>query len=115
MPHLNKDRLLYKSYEEETKTYKDKNNSFISYIISILNNIGMSNIWITQLRNPNTNEPKTSFMKKISTRIKDISIQSTFDLIQNSASGKLNFLRSLKDTYQPENYIKKKMSKIGGH
>ena len=27
-------------------------------IINTLNNIGMSDIWITQLRNPKTDEPK---------------------------------------------------------
>ena len=106
MSYLDKDRLLYKSYEEEIKCYKNKNNSFISYIINILNNIGMSNIWITQLRNPKTDEPKTSFVAKILTRLKDISTQSIFDQIHDPNSGKLKFLSSLKDTHQPENYLK---------
>ena len=44
LPYLDKDRLLYKSCEEEIKTYNNKDTNFISYIINTLNNIGMSNI-----------------------------------------------------------------------
>ena len=58
LPYLNKDLLLYKSYEEEIKTYNNGNTNFISYVMYTLNNIGMSNTWITQLRNPKTDEPK---------------------------------------------------------
>ena len=60
----------------------------------------MSNIWITQLRHPKTEEPKYKFMVKILTRLNDISTQAIFDGIQNTNSGKLKFLGSLKYTYQ---------------
>ena len=42
-------------------------------------------------------------MAKILTRLKDISAQTIFDGIQNTNSGKLKFLGSLKETYLPEN------------
>ena len=104
--NINKDRLLFKAYEDELKTHNETTN-FISYIIKILNNIGMSNVWLNQLQNwnPDVRENK-SFMKNILTRLKDISTQSTFDQIENTSSGKLKFLNSLKDTYQLENYLK---------
>ena len=104
--NINKDRLLFKAYEDDLKTYNE-NANFISYIIKILNNIGMSNIWLMQLqnRNPDVRENE-SFMKNIITRLKDIFIQLTFDHIQNTNSGKLKFLNSLKDTYRQENYLK---------
>ena len=41
-------------------------------------------------------------MAKILTRVKDISTQTILDQIENTNSGKLNFLGSLKDAYQPE-------------
>ena len=49
-PYLNKNRILYKSYEEEIKLYEKRNTNFISYVTNTLNNMGMSNIWITQIR-----------------------------------------------------------------
>ena len=105
-PYLNKDRLLYKSYEEEIKSYENKNTNFISYIVKTLNNIGMSNIWITQIRNPKSEEPKKSLTTKILTRLRDISTQSIFQETHNPDGGKLQFLNSLKDTYHPESYLK---------
>ena len=45
-------------------------------INKLINNIGMSDIWITQLRNPKTDQSKKSFMTKILTRLKDISTQT---------------------------------------
>ena len=61
----------------------------------------MSNIWITQLRNPKTDEPKNAFIwQKILTRLKNISTKTILDQIQNTTSGKLNFIGSLKDAYQ---------------
>ena len=70
---------MYKSYEDEIKTYNVKDTHFISYIINTLSNIGMLNIWIPQLRNPKTEEPKNKFMVKQLTRLKDISTQTIFD------------------------------------
>ena len=104
--NINKDRLLFKAYEDDLKTYNE-NTNFISYIIKILNNIGMSNIWLMQLqnRNPDVRENE-SLMKNILTRLRDIFVQLTFDQIQNTSSGKLKFLNSLKDTYRQENYLK---------
>ena len=104
--NINKDRLLFKAYEDDLKTYNE-NTHFISYIIKILNNIGMSNIWLMQLqnRNPDVRENE-SLMKNILTRLRDIFVQLTFDQIQNTSSGKLKFLNSLKDTYRQENYLK---------
>ena len=71
-PHINKDRLLFKMYKENQQTY-NVNTNFVSYIIQILNSIGMSDIWITQLLNQEHNEPKNkSFIQEILSRLKDI-------------------------------------------
>ena len=67
----------------------------------------MSDIWITQIENQEDNQPKQkSFMQRILNRLKDISAQSILDQLQNANSGKLKFLNSVKDTYEPENYLK---------
>ena len=43
---LNKDRLLYEAYENDKKLNSTgEQNTFITYIINILNNIGLSYIW----------------------------------------------------------------------
>ena len=67
----------------------------------------MSDIRITQLENQEDNQPKQkSFMQRILKRLKDISAQSILDQLQNTNSGKLKFLNSLKNTYEPENSLK---------
>ena len=65
----------------------------------------MSNIWRAQLRYDDDNSLKIPIItKKVLTRLTDI--LSAFVHIHNTNSGKLNFLRDMKDTYTIEKYLK---------
>ena len=82
------------------------NTNFVTYIVQILNNSGMSDIWIKQLANQEHNKPKKPLIQRIQCRLKDISAQSILTQLQNPNSGKLKFLNSLKDIYGQETYLK---------
>ena len=77
----------------------------ISYITNILNNMGMSNIWIKQFENQNkiTNKINTNY---ILTRLTDIFSQTSVDTIQNTNNSKLHFLNYFKKVFNTENYLK---------
>ena len=108
LPSLNKDRLLYKSYLQDKTMYTNGENCFLTYVIDILNKLGMSNIWIHQLQHEDeiTSTIKETTLQAIFTRLTDIFSQSCFDHIQNTTSGKLNFLKSMKDNFHMEAYLK---------
>ena len=104
---LNVQRLLYESYNEEKQKYIQGHKGFIPYIINVLNKLGMSNIWRDQLKYDDNNSLKLPIItRKVLTRLTDIFSQSVFDHIQNTNSGKLNFLKDMKDTYTIEKYLK---------
>ena len=104
-PTLNKDRLLYEAYENDIKLNSTgEQNTFKTYIINILNNLGLSYIWRNkQDENDELQEIKNNM---ILTRLTDIFSQSIFDHINNTKSGKLKFLSTVKETYGMENYLK---------
>jgi len=105
LAQLNQERILYKHYKKEIENHNLGKNNFISYITNILNNMGMSNIWIKQFENQNkiTNKINTNY---ILTRLTDIFSQTSIDTIQNTNNSKLHFLNYFKKTFNTENYLK---------
>ena len=78
-PQLKNERILYKYYINEIENHNNGKINFISYIINILNNIGMSNIWIKQFENLNQNEQENKInMKKILISLTDIFSQTDY-------------------------------------
>ena len=104
-PSLNKERLLYEAYADAIRIHSTGEQSFVTYVIDILNNLGLSVIWKEQLSQEG-GCPHQHTHKEILTRLTDIFSQNAFDHIQNTNSGKLKFLRSMKHTYNCETYLK---------
>ena len=48
-PSLSKEHLLYETYAEAIKTHSTGEQSFVTYVIDLLNNLGLSIIWRDQL------------------------------------------------------------------
>ena len=98
-----KDRHLYKIYEESLTS-----NNFIKWfsnIKRIVDEIGFSYIWINQVNERNC---KQSIAKTFLQRLKDIYSQNALRYInkdENTDSGKMQFLRKIKDTYNFEPYL----------
>ena len=106
-PQLNNERILYKYYINEVENHNNGKINFVSYITNILNNIGMSNIWIKQFKNLNQNEQENKVnMKNILVRLTDIFSQTSIDTIQNTNNSKLHFLNYFKKVFKIENYLK---------
>ena len=104
-PTLNKDRLLYEAYENDKKLNSTgEQNTFITYITNILNNLGLSYIWRNQ--QDESDEVHETNNINILTRLTDIFSQSILDHINNTNSGKLKFLSTVKEIYGMENYLK---------
>ena len=104
-PSLSKERLLYETYAEVIKTHSTGEQIFVTYVIDLLNNLGLSIIWRDQLSREGSC-PHQHTHKEILTRLTDIFSQNAFDHIQNTNSGKLKFLRSMKNTYNCEMCLK---------
>ena len=104
-PSLSKERLLYETYAEAIKTHLRGVQSFVTFVIDLLNNLGLSIIWRDQLSQEGSC-PHQHTHKEILTRLTDIFSQNAFDHIQNTNSGKLKFLRSMKNTYNCEMCLK---------
>ena len=99
------DRLLHEAYNWEKEKMQAGEKGFISYIVNILNKIGMANIWIEQFeyeKNRLLNKPVIN--KNILKRVHDIAAQNILANIQHN--NKLHFLNSLKEDYNMENYLK---------
>ena len=74
-------------------------------MIDILNNLGLASIWRNQLSQEGEGS-HTPTNKEILTRLTDIFSQNAFDHLQNTNSGKLKFLKSIKHTNNCETYLK---------
>ena len=101
-PTVNKNRLLYEAYENDKKLNSTgEQNTFITYIINILNNLGLSYIWRNQ--QSGIEELHKTKKNKIPAILTDIFSQSILDHIHNTDSGKLKFVSTVKEIYGKEN------------
>ena len=103
---IKKDSLLH-IYYEKAKHNSSAHDKFIQYAIDTLNKIGMTNIWVDQLtKNLIFNE--ASIIRKIKTRMTDMSSQTILGSLKNNHRnnhGKLEFLASIKTTHNAESYL----------
>ena len=100
-----KDRYTYKIYKESLKSDNCTKSKWFFYIKRIVDEIGFSYIWISQLNERNC---KQSIAKTFLQRLKDIYSQNALRYInkdENSDSGKMQFLRKIKDNYAFEPYL----------
>ena len=107
LSNLNNDRLIYELFQTQIQIFSDED-CFLSYVVNLLNNLGMSNIWrIHTLNNNKTPLQNNNITNKaILTRLTDIFSQEVLGHIQNKYNGKLTFLSSIKNVYQIEKYLK---------
>ena len=107
LSNLNNDRLIYELFQTQIQIFSDED-CFLSYVVNLLNNLGMSNIWRIHTLNNNKTPLKNNNVtnKAILTRITDIFSQEVLGHIQNKYNGKLTFLSSIKNVYQIEKYLK---------
>ena len=91
--------------KKEKKTSNRRNGFFLNYITNALNKIGVSNVWIDQIEHDRDNLlEKTVIAKSILIRFNDVFSQTELAHIQNT--NKLTFLKSLKEVYKSEKYLK---------
>ena len=101
---INSERLLYEAYNLE-KQLQTGETVFFNYITNVLNKIGMSNVWIDQIEHDRNNLlEKPVIAKSMLIRFNDVFSQTALAHIQNT--NKLTFLKSLKEVYKSEKYLK---------
>ena len=102
---ISKDRYIYKIYKESLKSDNCTKSKWFFYIKRIVDEIGFSYIWINQVNERNC---KQSIAKTFLQRLKDIYSQNALRYInkdENTDSGKMQFLRKIKDNYAFEPYL----------
>ena len=93
-----------RSYYETEKQRVISNDKFITFIITTLNNIGMSNIWREQLIQGRDHSNDTKLVTSIKTRLRDISSQTIISTL-TANPGKLTLLAQIKNTHKFESYL----------
>ena len=103
LPTIKLGRLMRNYYETEKQHVKN-NDKFITFIITTLNNIGMSNIWREQLIQGRDLSTDTKLVTSIKTRLRDISSQTIISTL-TANPGKLTLLAQIKNTHKFESYL----------
>ena len=102
---INSERLLYEAYNLEKQKLQTGETVILNYITNVLNKIGMSNVCIDQIEHDRNNLlEKPVIAKSILIRFNDVFSQTALAHIQNT--NKLTFLKSLKEVYKSEKYLK---------
>ena len=86
LPHINHERLLYETYLEQKQMYLKGEYSFNTYIINILNKLGMPYIYTDQMKHDEHVVQKKSAVtiRSILTRLTDIFSQNALEYIRNT-------------------------------